>query len=141
MATNVVTTNYFRQLVVTKEINLSSDTFKVALMDIYVQSASVSALKQITNWSQVSAHEVSSTGYSALTLTAANISATTSNIICWKGSNLNWPSVTLNTYGYSIYRTSDNMVVGFVEFSTTPVIAVNGAITIQWNTNGIMNIL
>ena len=136
---NIVTTNNFRELAITSGVNLSLDTFAVSLMDIYVQSATVTTLKEITNWSQVSAHEVTGTGYSRQTITIPTITED-NDIVRWNASNVNWNNVSVSTYGYTIYRISDGMVLGFVEFNTTPQVANNGSLTIQWNTSGILNI-
>jgi len=138
---NVVTTNYFREQVAGQNVSLSADAFAVALMNIHVQSASESTLKQVQTWSEVSAYEVSAAGYSAEPLSADTLSANTNNVVYWDGNNITWSSVTISPYGYTIYRISDGLVVGFVEFTTAPQTTVNGDLTIQWNANGIMNII
>lgn len=135
-----VVTNDFRKLMATSGVNLSADNYKVALMGIHVNSASESTLKQGSDWTSVSGYEVSGTGYSALSLTAPTVSANASDVVYWDGTDLNWTSVTVSPYGYAIYRTSDNLVVGYVEFTGGQVVAVNGTITIQWDAGGILNI-
>lgn len=135
-----VVTNDFRKLMATSGVNLSADSYKVALMGIHVNSAAASTLKQSSDWTSVSGFEVSGTGYSALSLTAPTVSANASDVVYWDGTDLTWTNVTVSPYGYAIYRTSDNLVVGYVEFTGGQVVAVNGTITVQWNANGIMNI-
>lgn len=135
-----VVTNDFRRLMATSGINVSADNYMVALMDIHVQSATAATLKQSSDWTSVSANEVSGTGYSAKTLTAQTVSANSGDVVYWDGSDVTWDDVTVSPYGCAIYRTSDNLVVGYIEFTDAPKIAVNGTISIQWNANGIMNI-
>jgi hypothetical protein len=137
---NVVATNYFREQMSIGHVNLSGDTFLISLMDRFVQSASVDTLKQVSAWSDVSAHEVSALGYSAINLSSKSISIIPGNVISWDGANIVWSGVTLTTYGYAVYK-NNGLVVGFVEFAAGQLDAVNGSVTIQWNTNGIMNII
>ncbi|MFW6247184.1 MAG: hypothetical protein ACOC22_03380 [bacterium] len=134
-----VVTNDFRKLMATDGVNLSADTYKVALMDDFVTSVA-ETLKQSSDWTSVSANEVSGTGYSAATLIAPTVSVNSSDVVYWDGSNITWDNVTVSPYGCAIYRTNDNLVVGYIEFTDAPKIAVNGTIAIQWNENGIMNI-
>lgn len=136
---NIVTTNYFRDLVSTKQIDLSSDIFYVSLLNNYVQSSTNSTLKSISAWSQVSAYEVSSVNYSATILSGENISIN-GNIVVWGGNNITWNSVTFSPYGLVIYK-NDGVVIGFIEFTSAPAVVVNGSLTIQWNTAGIANII
>ena len=134
-----VTTNYFRQELSVGNVSLSGDTYHLSLMNEYVSSSSEATLKQVSTWADVSAYEVSATGYSAVELTAPTISATVNNVVYWDGTNITWSGVTLSAAGHTVYRGSDGLVVGFVEY-TEIVEAVNGDITIAWNANGIMNI-
>ena len=136
-----VTTNYYRQQSNVQNISLSGDDFAVALMDIHVQSATESSLKQVQLWSEVSAYEVSATSYSAAPLSADTVSANTSDVVYWDGVDLTWTGVTISPYGLTIYRISDGLVVGFIEFTDAPIDAVNGTISLSWNANGIMNII
>lgn len=137
---NVVTTNYFREQLSKKEISLTADTYKVALMNDYVNASSESTLKAVSAWGDVSAYEVSANGYSAQTITSPVVSSN-GNVVYWNGANITWNNITVTTYGFAIYRTSDNLVLGFVEFTNAPIIAVNGSITINWNPAGIANII
>jgi len=137
----VVTTNYFRQMMATQQIDLSGDSFAVALMNIHVQSADTSALKEVSAWSDVSANEASAVGYSAVNISSPSVSVIDGNIVSWDGTDISWSSITLSPYGYCIYRINDGLVVGFVEFTAGQINAVNGSITIQWNSGGIMNII
>jgi len=141
MANKVVTTNYFRELMAKKQIDLINDTFAIALMGEYISITDTSILQSIINWSEVSAYEVTAVGYNSVSLTSPTISLINESVISWDGDNIVWSGVTLNSYGYTIYRVSDGIVVGFVEFTNSPIITVNGSITIQWNSNGIMNII
>jgi hypothetical protein len=131
-----VTTNYFRRELAGGNITLSADAFKVSLMNNIVSSAT--GLQSINTWAQVSANEVSATSYSAVDLTAGTLTIV-GNTVKWDGTDVSWSNVTLSAKGLSIYRSNDGLVVGFIEFPSTET-AVNGAITIAWNANGIMNI-
>lgn len=137
---NVVTTNYFRQQLSRGLVDLSATDYAVALMNIYVQSATETTLKAISAWAEVSAYEASAVGYSATPITSQTVSAVGNNIV-WDGANITWSSITSSPYGYAIYKISNGLLVGFVEFTSAPLTAVNGDITITWNANGIANII
>ena len=133
-----VTTNYFRQELAAGNVNLSGDTFNVALMNNYVLT-STDTLKAQSAWSDVSANESSSVGYNAITLTAGNLYINNSNALCWSGTNISWSNITNSPYGLCIYRPSNGLVVGFIDFGEQKI-AVNGSITIRWNEGGIAQI-
>ncbi|MDD5651334.1 MAG: hypothetical protein PHF86_13125 [Candidatus Nanoarchaeia archaeon] len=135
-----VTTNYYRKQSAFKEVSLSADTFAVALMGQLVTSSTEAELKQLSTYSEISAYEVASSTYSAMSLSADTVSANSSDVVLWDGVNLTWTNVTVSPYGLAIYRISDGLVVGFIEFDDAPIIAVNGTISLNWNANGIMNI-
>ena len=136
-----VTTNYFRQELAAGHVNLSgADTFAVALMSAYVSASPPNLLKAQSAWSDVSAYESSSVGYSATTLTAGNLYINNSNALCWNGTNISWNNITNSPYGLCIYRPSKGLVVGFIDFGEQKI-AVNGSITIQWNAGGIAQII
>ena len=134
-----VTTNYFRQELAAGNVNLSGDTFNVALMNNYVLT-STDTLKAQSAWSNnVSAYESSSVGYSAITLTAGNLYIS-DNTLCWGGTKISWSNITNSPYGICIYRPSDGLVIGFIDFGGKKEV-VNGAITIEWNAGGIAQII
>ena len=135
-----VTTNIYRRNVNAGLINLSANSFAVALLNGFATSGSSDIMKQVTNYSEISAFEVSGTGYSALPLSASTLSANSSQVVFWDGNDIIWNNVTINTYGLAIYRLSVGLVVGFIDFGEQKI-AVNGSITIQWNVNGIANII
>ena len=146
-----VTTNYFRQELAAGNVNLSgADTFAVALMNYIVTNSTEDNLKAAYSWyndtspigAAVSAFESSSVGYSATTLTAGNLYIN-GNALCWSGTNISWSNITNNSpgpYGLCIYRPSDGLVVGFIDFGG-PKEVVNGTLTIEWNTGGIAQII
>jgi len=135
-----VTTNYYRKQSAFKGVSLSADAFAVALMGQLVTSSTEAELKQLSAYSEISAYEVTGATYSAMPLSADTVSANSSDVVFWDGVNLTWTSVTVSPYGLAIYRISDGLVVGFIEFDDAPIIAVNGTISLNWNANGIMNI-
>jgi hypothetical protein len=134
-----VTTNLYRTKSAAQEVSLSGDSWAVALMNAHVSSASEATLKQTNYWSEVSGFEVSGGTYSAMPLSAETLSANISDVVFWDGENITWNDVTVSPYGLTIYRISDGLLVGFVEFSSQAV-AINGSITLAWNSAGIMNI-
>ena len=136
-----VTTNYFRQELAAGNVNLSgADTFAVALMSDYVKDSLINTLKAQSAWSDVSAYESSSVGYSAKELPADVIKVLNNSIVSWSGTNISWNNISNEPYGLAIYRINDGLVVGFIDFGEQKI-AVNGSITIQWNVNGIANII
>ena len=135
-----VSTTYFRQQLSTGNINLSGDTFFVSLMNNYVNSSSINSLKSVSAWNQISAFEVSGNGYSSSALSNKTVSASTDGtIIQWDASDLTWSNVTISPWGLSI-RKNNNVVVGFIDFGSEQD-AINGNLTVQFNTLGIGNII
>jgi hypothetical protein len=135
-----VVTNYFRQELSVGNVNLSADIWAVALMNEFVSSSTESTLKAQSAWSDVSAFENSAVGYSAVQISNDSISTISDNRISWDGDNITWSSITLSARGHTVYRVSDGLIVGFVDYGEV-VEASNGDINIAWNANGIMNII
>ena len=136
-----VTTNIFRQSLALETITLSADTFTIALMYNYIPDNTSSTLKKITNWSQVSSYEALGTNYTAADLSGSSVgTVTATDTVYWDGNNITWNNITTTTDGLCVYRSSDGLVVGFVEFSQDYA-PVNGTFSIGWNTLGLMNIV
>lgn len=141
-----VTTNYFRQELAAGNVNLSGDTFAVALMNYIVTANELDLKYQMSSWNSggvygpVSAFESSSVGYSAITLSNTGLTLLNWQNISWSGTNISWSNITNSPYGLCIYRLSDGLVVGFIDFGEQKEV-VNGTLTIEWNTGGIAQII
>ncbi len=137
MAAFTITTLEFKKQMAGGTYNLSGGGLAVALYDNIFENNS---LYNYPNFSDLSSDEVTDSlgNYSALPLTATTID-NTDNIVKWDGNDVTWNNISVSAYGYSIYRISDGLVIGYVSFDE-PKVTVNGSLTIAWNDNGIMNI-
>jgi len=110
-----------------------------SLMNSHVTSGE-EALKDYTNWyTEVSAYEASGTGYTsgtALTNVGWYSNDATNKQILSADSVTFTPNVTIDSYGVCIWRLSDGLVMGFVDFGLYS--SSNGNFTINWNPDGIL---
>lgn len=134
-----VTTNYFRQ---EETISLSGDTWIVSLMNNHVNSASNDTLRGYSFWSDVSEYEALGTGYiscSPLQNVDININGETNTVIM-DADDITFTTLTISTYGCCIWRLTDELIMGFVDFGKMEV-SQNANFQIIWNVNGILNIV
>ena len=139
----VITKIFKPELINGSNVNLSAiGTYNVALMNNSVNVTSVNDLVGYTYWNAISGVcGVTGTGYSDVVLASTSITYDGNNVK-WDASDTLWENISVSAWGCCIYRASDTMIVGFVDFgSTNPKVTVNGSLTIQWNDNGIMNII
>ncbi len=145
MASATVYTNFAKEIGDTSsgaQINLGSNTFKVALMT----SSYTPARDSDQYWSDISANEASGTGYSAGGATLANVTWTkdgTNHRAIFKADNPSWTGATI-TFRYAVvYKStgtaSTSPLICYADFSSNQS-ATNGTVTISYDaTNGIMN--
>lgn len=139
-----VVTNNFKLQEGGKNISLSADSWICSLMNEHVNSASSEVLKDSINWygptSPISAYEVTGTGYtSGLALTNVGwFTDDTNNIQKLSASSVVFTApISVVTYGCCIWRLTDGLIIGFVDFGLQT--SSNGSFTINWNVDGILN--
>jgi len=122
-----------------KEIDWEADTIKVALMD---NSHSFDA--DNNTWSDVSANEISGTGYIAGGATLANASVTqddANDLAKLDGDDIEWSTATFTTYYAVLYddTVSGDPLIASINFDGAQTVSA-GNFTIQWNADGIIEI-
>lgn len=125
-------------------IHLNSDTFKVALLTNAFSAANTfTGTSTNAQYSDVSAVEVSGTGYTAGGA-ALGSSALTSNagVVTFTGNSASWTSATFTAKYAVIYSStaSNHDILGYMDLDTsapTGDSATNGTFTVNWNASGI----
>lgn len=134
MASGVYTEMIYKAL--SGNLNLSADTIKCALMN-----SSHSYNPENTVWSDVSANEISGTGYTSGGASMTGLSVTkdtTNHKVKFSANNVSWANATLTAYHAVLYDTTrSNTLLASIDFGG-PQSVTNGTFTIQWNANGII---
>jgi hypothetical protein len=133
--------NSFKAKMMDGSIDLDTDTIKVALVtSSYTpdQDAHV-FFSSVTN-------EVSGTGYTAGGATLANKAVTqdnTDNEGVFDADDVSWTSSTITARGAVVYKStgtaSTSPLICYIDFGADKV-STNGTFSIQWNTEGILNL-
>ena len=128
--------NRFKANLFNGEVDLEADTIKVALLD---DSHSFTATHN--TWSDVSANEISGTGYTAggeeLSSKAVTQGATTK----WDGDNVSWTNASFTAYHAVIYDDTlagDDLICS-IDFGGAKTVS-SGTFTIQWDAAGIITL-
>lgn len=125
-----------------KEVDFDSDTIKVALL------TSSYTPNQDTHdyFNDVSANEVSGTGYTAGGITLASKTATYdsgTNVIVLDAADVTWSSSTITARYAVVYGStgtaSTSPLIGYVDFGSDQS-STNGNFTITWDSTGIVRI-
>ncbi len=118
-------------------INWTSDTIKVALL------TSSYTPNQATDhvWSDISANEVSGTGYTAGGATLGSAAqSVTSHILSLAGANTAWATSTITARYAAIYDTSvSNKLLGYVNFGAD-VSSAGATFTIAWSSGNLLQV-
>jgi hypothetical protein len=116
------------------QINFSSDTFKMLLMNT---SYSPAATHQ--SYGDVSTYEVSGSGYTPGGATLAGISITETNGVCtWTFTSPTWASCTLSGVRYAIiYDSTAAQLIKCIDFGTALNIA-SGPFTVNVPVAGVL---
>jgi hypothetical protein len=122
----------------TFNLGTSGDTIKVALMTTTHAFTSTHDA-----WANVSANEVTGTGYTAGGQALANQAVTVddaNNRGKWDADDLTWANSTITAYHAVIYDTSaSNYLIGSIDFGGAQS-SSSGNFIIQWDTDGIINL-
>jgi hypothetical protein len=125
-----------------KEVDFDSDTIKVALLT----SSYTPDQDAHDYFNDVSANEVSGTGYTAGGATLASKTATydsASNVIVLDAADTTWSSSTITARYAVIYdstgTSSTSALIGYVDFGSDQS-STSGNFTITWDSTGIVRI-
>lgn len=119
-------------------INFTSDTIKVALVNGYVPNQSTDQyFSNVTN-------EVTGTGYTAGGNTLAgktNTQDNTNKRAIFNASTISWPTSTIAATGAVIYKStgtsSTSPLIAYVDFNGT-LSTANSTFSVAWNATGIL---
>lgn len=127
----------FKANLMNKEIDLEADTIKVALMDTNHTFTSTN-----NTWSQVSANEVSGTGYTAGGATLANKAVTQAATTKWDADDVTWSTTTIADASHAVVyddtMTNDDLIISIDFGGSQSTTAAD--FTIAWNAAGIVTI-
>ena len=131
--------NRFKANLMNKEVDLEADTIKVALLD---NNHSFNA--DDNTWSDVSANEISGTGYTAGGEELTNKSVTqddTNDKAVFDADDVSWSSATFTAYHAVLYDdslASDDLICS-IDFGGAKSVS-SGTFTIQWDADGIITL-
>jgi len=129
--------NAFKEDLMLGDVNLGSggDTIKVGLLD-----NSHSFTSTNTVWGDISANEISGTGYTAGGATLASQSVTVGSTTYFDAADTAWTSASFTAYHAAIYDTTNtSSLVCSIDFGGAQTVT-NGTFTIQWNASGIISL-
>ena len=128
--------NRFKANILNKVVDCEADTIKVALLN---DSHSFTATN--TKWSDVSANEISGTGYTAGGVDLANKSVTEAATTKFDSDDASWASATFSCYHAVIYddTIADDELICSLDFGGAQSV-VSGTFTIQWASEGIITL-
>jgi hypothetical protein len=131
--------NKFKANLMNKAVDLEADTIRVALLD------NVHAFTATDNvWADVSANEISGTGYTANGEALAGKAVTQGATTKFDATDLAWTTATFTAYHAVLYDDSittptvDDLICSF-DFGGAKTVTA-GTFTIQWHANGIITL-
>jgi len=108
------------KLILAGGITLSADSINCALVTSALASTyTTSQIQQMTSWVQLSAFEVSGTGYTAGGITLSGVTVSTSGTYAYlDADDINWSSANFTTYGFVLYKNTSKEFLCFEGFSS-----------------------
>lgn len=128
--------NRFKANLMNKEVDLEGDTVKVALLD-----DSHGFTSTHNQWSEVSANEISGTGYTAGGVALASKAVTQGATTKFDADDAEWTSATFTAYHAVIYDdtlTNDDLIAS-IDFGGAQSVS-GGTFTISWHADGIITL-
>lgn len=128
--------NRFKANLMNKIVDLEGDTIKVMLLD---DSHAFSAAHNVIG--DVSANEISGTGYTAGGGTLAGKTVTQAATTKWDANDIQWTSATFTAYHAVIYDdtvVTDDLICS-IDFGGAQEVTA-GTFKIQWHVNGIITL-
>lgn len=131
--------NNFKAEIMKGTFDLVNDTIKVMLLD---NNHSFTAEDDVI--ADISANEISGTGYSAGGETLANTAVTvddTDDEGVFDADDVEWTSASFSAYHAVVYddTTTGDMLICSIDFGGEQTVS-GGTFTIQWDSEGIVNI-
>ena len=136
-----ILTNIYKNLATGGDISLSGDTFYCCLLDSTIADFDTSAIQAMTSYADVSAIEISGTGYSIGGEQLANLSLSADSVLnktIWKSDNVSWSDATFTARGCAFYKSGNIPLIGISIFDSDLTVT-NSSFNLRF-TNGIMNI-
>lgn len=127
----------FNRFLMVKEHDMESDDIRAALLDTN-HSFSGGNL----NWSELSANEVSGTGYTAGGKALTGKAVTQAGTTKWDANDAVWTSATFTAYHAVIYNETQaetNELICSIDFGGAKGV-VDGTFTLQWDAAGIITL-
>jgi hypothetical protein len=126
----------FKTNLMNKLINLgaSGDTINVALLN-----GAPTFTASNTLWSQLSANEISGTGYTTggVALASQTVTAVGTTAV-WSANSAQWTSASFTAYGAAIYDvTVSNNLIAVIDFGGALAVS-SGTFAIIWSASGII---
>ena len=125
-------------------IHLNSDTFKVALLtNSFAAATTFTGTSTNAQYSDVTAVEVSGTGYTAGGATLGSSSLTANaGTVTFTGNSVAWTGATFTAKYAVVYSStaSNHDILGYMDLDTGAPggdSATNGTFTVNWNASGI----
>jgi hypothetical protein len=126
----------FKANLMNKIVDLEADTIQVALMD------NVHAFSATDNvWTDVSANEISGTGYTANGVVLASATVTQGATTKFDGNDSAWTTATFTAYHAVLWDNTvatDDLICSF-DFGGAKTVTA-GTFTVQWHANGIITL-
>ncbi len=126
----------FKANLMNKEVDLEADVIQCALMD------TVHAFTATDNvWTDVSANEVSGTGYVANGVALASKAVTQAATTKFDAADAQWTTATFTAYHAVLWDNTvatDDLICSF-DFGGAKTVTA-GTFTIQWHANGIITL-
>ena len=132
MASGIYTT--FKEYAGDATIDLDGHSFKVALLDTTHAFAAANSV-----WTDVSANEITGTGYTAGGITMTITWSASGTSMKWDAADSSWATASFTAYHAVIYddtHASDALVCS-IDFAGAQTVSA-GTFTIQWNADGIL---
>lgn len=128
--------NRFKANLMNKEVDMEADTIRVALMD-----TNHSFTATDNTWADISANEISGTGYTANGEALANKAVTQAATTKFDADDVSWTSATFTAYHAVIYddTLTNNDLICNIDFGGGQAV-VAGTFTIQWHSSGIITL-
>lgn len=128
--------NRFKANLMNKIVDLEADVIQVALLD---NSHTFSAAHNV--WTDVSANEISGTGYTANGEVLAGAAVTQAATTKFDGTDTAWTTATFTAYHAVLWDNTvatDDLICSF-DFGGAKTVTA-GTFTIQWHVNGIITL-
>jgi hypothetical protein len=126
----------FKANLMNKIVDLEADVIQVALMD---NSHVFTATNNV--WTDVSANEISGTGYTANGVVLASATVTQAATTKFDGNDSAWTTATFTAYHAVLWDNTvatDDLICSF-DFGGAKTVTA-GTFTIQWHANGIITL-